>query len=387
MLSGNNSSGSLKRLRPNAEIASDEHVLDNQLALIETGLCGSESDFKRKKNENGEIVYIFSYGPCQSQKSRLELTTSFVDESTASNVPEAIKSLLKTGKPTRLQTFSRAANLPMDAVHSYNYDLYLCEDSKKSLGKFIISQWHGSPDPRVVRDSQGYIAKISDKDLEDICKTNAGKKGSFTPSTGFNYQQGGYPPLSLHMEEGKLMVFSRSDARYFKPKKGCSKNTAGQCEDAQQQVHQLWETPLKEALVRKWNNFEWKIKWSDYKYMCDAAPNSDPGVLVSKAWIRLWVNKIQVIDWIGPCGRNEQGRVPFFKFGIYNPSSSSGSLLLKFKNLECRHQKTSLVGGSEKERIAGLKVRSNLNDWSSEDRLCYGGKNTTLVKMMPTKIE
>ena len=39
-------------------------------------------------------------------------------------------------------------------------------------------------------------------------------------------------------------------------------------------------------------------------------------VCTKNASITLSINGEQVIDWEGPCGRNDEGRIPYFKFGI-----------------------------------------------------------------------
>ena len=43
----------------------------------------------------------------------------------------------------------------------------------------------------------------------------------------------------------------------------------------------------------------------------------DGGKLVSDAWVRLWVNDKLVVNFTGPCGRNDNGRVPYFKMGPF----------------------------------------------------------------------
>ena len=38
---------------------------------------------------------------------------------------------------------------------------------------------------------------------------------------------------------------------------------------------------------------------------------------MSDAWVRLWVNDKLVFNFTGPCGRNDDGRVPYFKMGPF----------------------------------------------------------------------
>jgi hypothetical protein len=39
------------------------------------------------------------------------------------------------------------------------------------------------------------------------------------------------------------------------------------------------------------------------------------------------------IDWTGPIGRNDRGRLPYFKIGVYNPSGLvTGTTEVQFRN-------------------------------------------------------
>ena len=56
----------------------------------------------------------------------------------------------------------------------------------------------------------------------------------------------------------------------------------------------------------------------------------DPGVLTSNSWIRLSIDGEEMFDWKGPCGRNDEGRIPTFRTGyswvLHTRSSSLYSL-------------------------------------------------------------
>ena len=152
-------------------------------------------------------------------------------------------------------------------------------DPKSDLlkrGNFIITQWHGTPDSRIVSDEHGCVAKLEDSDLNKMCSwhecdkgvtsygwcvsvtcvcvcvcvfvksnsslslfTNQGRvltrvDGSFT---GLRYNQGGYPPLTLKLKKGLFNVMARSDERIFMPKGGCGDGKKECVDHPRQQVH------------------------------------------------------------------------------------------------------------------------------------------------------
>ena len=75
----------------------------------------------------------------------------------------------------------------------------------------------------------------------------------------------------------------------------------------------LLRHPLKN-LNRKWNKFEWQVKWSEFGL--DGNRNdTDPGVMTSHGWVKLVINDVTMIDEVLPLGNNAQKRVPYFKFG------------------------------------------------------------------------
>ena len=44
-----------------------------------------------------------------------------------------------------------------------------------------------------------------------------------------------------------------------------------------------------------------------------------------------------IVDgWSGPVGRNDEGRAPYFKIGIYNPSGNGRTMGVSFANFSQR---------------------------------------------------
>ena len=65
----------------------------------------------------------------------------------------------------------------MDAVHTYEYEMLLPYDAVPSKGHYILAQWHGTPDPTVLKDRSGCIAKLSYGDLHKLCSRSSCKGG------------------------------------------------------------------------------------------------------------------------------------------------------------------------------------------------------------------
>ena len=38
------------------------------------------------------------------------------------------------------------------------------------------------------------------------------------------------------------------------------------------------------------------------------------------------------VDWKGPLGRHDDGRAPFFKLGVYDPSGNTAKLEIQYKD-------------------------------------------------------
>lgn len=73
--------------------------------------------------------------------------------------------------------------------------------------------------------------------------------------------------------------------------------------------------PVEQFKFDQWVKMQWRIKWSEYSRMNNGQDDMG-GVLTKDAWIQVWMDDIKIVDWIGPCGRNDGGKTPYFKAGI-----------------------------------------------------------------------
>ena len=90
-------------------------------------------------------------------------------------------------------------------------------------------------------------------------------------------------------------------------------------EEDRPELHILWKTPIKGGRIPldQFFHFRWEIKWSKYESLSNQLNGpyrTTNGQLVVK------INERKIVDWSGKIGRNEEGRIPYFKAGIYNPS-------------------------------------------------------------------
>jgi len=68
------------------------------------------------------------------------------------------------------------------------------------------------------------------------------------------------------------------------------------------------------------------VRWSRYD-----PGDLNGGRLVHNGTVVLEVDGQKVVDWMGPVGRNDEGRMPHFKIGIYNPSGSTDSMSVSYR--------------------------------------------------------
>ena len=100
---------------------------------------------------------------------------------------------------------------------------------------------------------------------------------------------------------------------------------AFKCADSpHEQVYGLWRQPRSEFPFGQWQHFDWRVKWS-------AMSNANHGSHRNGS-IQLSINGTQVVNWVGPIGRNDGGRLPYFKIGVYNPSGITGQTEVLFRN-------------------------------------------------------
>lgn len=141
---------------------------------------------------------------------------------------------------------------------------------------------------------------------------------------------------------GWWYVYGRSDNRIFIPKADCSFNPGKtywpdkrKCPSSNQTVSGIWRVPFSSLPLGHRLDFEWRVKWSTYSAgggvtltngtvafrILDGGANGSPKNTGAGS-----ARVLADVAWTGPLGRHDDGRSPFFKFGIYDPSGRVESI-------------------------------------------------------------
>ena len=84
-----------------------------------------------------------------------------------------------TTVPSKLQHHCAVVKQPIDALHTYAYDINVADRDFPQTGSYIITQWHGTANPLVLMDAAGCVAYVSDGDLLRLCEKFMCKKGEW----------------------------------------------------------------------------------------------------------------------------------------------------------------------------------------------------------------
>jgi hypothetical protein len=243
---------------------------------------------------------------------------------------------------------------------SVSYDLLIPKDGLPEGSQSIIGQFHGRPDARIFLAPNGTTGSGVDKQrtfakgsvvhfptaaAARLCANASRRYGNcfsgdlLAPSgdpSGWLYQSGGFPPLVFGYDPVSkwFYVEGRSDDREFKmthTKADCHFHwpidylNKRHCADAPHEAVQgLWRQPRSEFAFDEWLRFDWIVRWSSFS-------NAGYGSHRNGS-VQLSIGGSKVIDWTGPIGRNDGGRLPYFKIGVYNPSGIPGKTQVFFRN-------------------------------------------------------
>jgi hypothetical protein len=110
----------------------------------------------------------------------------------------------------------------------------------------------------------------------------------------------------------------------------------------------MWRAPFSAVPLGHWLHFRWSVEWSAYASaggavlrngsvhlrILDGGPAA-PAAAPAAAAIEGPDAEGEVladVKWQGPLGRHDDGRAPFFKFGMYNPSGDVSSMSCTYKD-------------------------------------------------------
>lgn len=87
------------------------------------------------------------------------------------------------------------------------------------------------------------------------------------------------------------------------------------------------------------------------------------------------INERKIVDWSGKIGRNEEGRIPYFKTGIYNPSGHAQNAEVWIRNFayNCSEEPCAETRTQDKcfrmESVLNRLVRPSANEETENDVL------------------
>eukprot|EP00039_Didymoeca_costata_P002963 m.64166 g.64166 ORF g.64166 m.64166 type:complete len:403 (-) comp11627_c0_seq1:45-1253(-) len=244
-------------------------------------------------------------------------------------------------------------------THYISYEVYIPSDFPVE-GTAIMGQFHGRPDKRVFRSPNHTVYRFSTEKTYDICCHGVlsdiqryGTVPGLCPycnegvvvnaagnATGWTFQEGGYPPLTFGYsfyegEGGWFYVLARSDDRVMSPKADCGLNPAKsgdwpsvKCNSTPHEyANGLWRS--KNVPRDKWLNFTWSVTWSKYN-----GTDLQGGDLLANGTIAVTLDNNLIVNWTGPVGRADDGRLPYFKIGMYNPSGDPNEMSVNYRNFK-----------------------------------------------------
>lgn len=368
-------------LKVNRDVVPDADVFtfddgDAAMVAIQTGPISDRSGvFVQRGAASGVNVARFTVEDTVARaKARAEATSCFATQAT---IAEAGLSPSEVAMASALsfvaQNCSGAWSSGDAAVPGQtlvSYDLMLPKGLSPNAS-FIAGQFHGRPDPRIFFDPGTNATKrLTTADAFVACGGTLGQPaanswrcedGNITGGkyAGWLYKQGGYPPLTFGLAGAKdgdspmWWVQARSDDRLFVPKGDCGFSPLASrsywpdgrvCPGgSHERVTGLWRAPFASIPLGVWLNFEWRVRWSSYATAGGALlRNGTVGLTISAGRSSPLVN----VQWEGPVGRHDDGRSPYFKVGIYDPSGSTAAESATFRRVRIETGPAGPVAGA-----------------------------------------
>jgi len=161
-----------KKVDPYIELVRKENVVHG-FVKVSRGMKGTGSSLKFSPDGKH---YKFLFRPRKNIRSRLELSTCFVLEEDYKKLGKNLERL-NLNYPSMLQHLCQVVNKPIEAVHTYKYNLYVDSKDWPETGSYIMAQWHGTSDGKILRDDSGCVARVTDEDLVSLCQDGFCEKG------------------------------------------------------------------------------------------------------------------------------------------------------------------------------------------------------------------
>ena len=226
--------------------------------------------------------------------------------------------------------YGQCVQVNSDQTRWYFFQVYIPKASENSNA--LVAQWHGRPDRTLYKKKSdpGYPNSTiyTLKETDDYMSILKDKNNVF--------EQGGYPPIGLHLDDNKLYLWVRSDGRKFADASAkCSPTSTsktncinGKTDSGLQQVRVFPSNGVDSTdLTDKWLSFMIGVTWSQYTDQNPDSSGQVPGTYgIVKAALAYtttpgsgnYETKVFVKDYEGAVGRFDNEK-PYFKMGIYAP--------------------------------------------------------------------
>jgi hypothetical protein len=321
------------------------------LVGIQTGPISSSSSLMAQKDGTAMEIAFTVEDRTVGAKTRVEATTCYV---TAADLRrDGMDPAGKESQQLQALRFvyqncsgaAAASDASRATWQNVSYSLMLPSNFPPD-SQAIMGQFHGRPDPRIFLSPQNETRRLSTAEAYAACLDPDKRHGNCNEGQvsggaydGWRYKQGGYPPLTFGYSSNKgryFYAYGRSDDRIFVPKADCAFNPGQDywpdgkvCPGGKHElVHGIWRAPFSALPLGRWLKFDWRVRWSAYAIEGGSTLSDGAVALTIRDGDKMYAD----IDWKGPLGRHDDGRAPFFKLGVYDPSGNTAKLEIMYKD-------------------------------------------------------
>lgn len=296
-----------------SQLVDSVDIIDKNMVPVGAKKPGYHIWQDTKNPYRGKASYRF-YAQDDKQ-TRIEMTALFA---TAKDIAEMTEQQVKAHKAAKSLYHFGKGMIKAGETWTYEYGLYL-PSSLNAHSQGIISQWHGIPDRTTVMLPNGTLKTYSLEAFNSEILSQMyfvgpiGHNVTTKQANGYKVDQGGYPPMSLKVGNGSLYLLVRADyarvtdktdrVNLRPPKTGPKTSPKGSKHVSIPFMKRLDKLPRD-----TWIDMKWEIRWPSWP----AGGHTKP----PKGTIKLSMDGIEVLSWVGPLGNND-AHPPYFKYGIY----------------------------------------------------------------------
>lgn len=196
-------------------------------------------------------------------------------------------------------------------------------DDNMQSTEAIVVQWHGRPRRDLYMDSDDGLHKlnVNISGIVDSRSLDAAIRQYDTVlQQGGSFNQGGYPPMAVHVTPRKLAITTRYDPRVYTDKSlRCSVDVERFPVNVVKKCGVLEETIIYRTDMDPW----WWDRWRYLRFVVNW------GGVGRLSKVEVFVDGEPMVVWKGLLGRNDEHGA-FMKYGIYAPKNTT-NFTIQFK--------------------------------------------------------